>query len=183
SDINPFGNPECRSRLDIPYPATKVYPNMTRSYLPTRRDFSLLLSASLAMPAAAAVSRPRRSEAARLRSYAEATHPRGWIAAADPAWRSGWDRLAAEADAMTIEAYLMGLMARLAWFHDGHTTMYVDGRVGPAGMIKAPGFDLTLPIAANPSSTGSTSPRPREKARRCLVHGSRMWMGSPLRRS
>ena len=48
---------------------------------------------------------------------------------------------------MSPEAYLMDLQARLAWFHDGHTTMYVDGRVGPAGMIKAPGFDLTLPIA------------------------------------
>jgi len=48
---------------------------------------------------------------------------------------------------MSPEAYLMELQARLAWFHDGHTTMYVDGRVGPAGMIKAPGFDLTLPIA------------------------------------
>jgi hypothetical protein len=66
------------------------------------------------MPATAAVSKPRRSEAARLRRYAEATHPRGWIAAADPAWRSGWDRLAAEADAMTPEAYLMGLMEQLA---------------------------------------------------------------------
>jgi hypothetical protein len=89
-----------------------------------------------------------------LRKYAETTHPRGWIAAADPAWRSGWDRLAAEADAMTPEAYVMGLMTRLAWFHDGHTTMYVDGRVGPNGMIKAHGFDLTLPIAATPFFDG-----------------------------
>ena len=79
---------------------------MTRSYVPTRREFSLLLSGTLAMPATASVSKPRRSEAARLRRYAEATHPRGWIAAADPAWRSGWDRLAADADDMTPEAYL-----------------------------------------------------------------------------
>jgi hypothetical protein len=122
----------------------------------TRRNFSLLLSGILTAPApaTAADSKPRRSEAERLRRYAEATHPRGWIAAADPAWRSGWDRLAAEADAMTPEAYLMGLQARLAWFHDGHTTMYVDGRVGPNGMIKAPGFDLTLPIAATPFFDG-----------------------------
>jgi len=127
---------------------------MAGSYTPTRRDFAVLLSGSLAVPATAAVSKPRRSEAARLRRYAEETHPRGWIAAADPAWRSGWDRLAAEADAMTPEAYLMGLMARLAWFHDGHTTMYVDGRAGPASMIKAPGFDLTLPIAATPFFDG-----------------------------
>jgi hypothetical protein len=127
---------------------------MNRSFVPTRREFSVLLSGAFAVPATAAVSRSRRSEAARLRSYAEATHPRGWMAAADPAWRSGWDRLAAEADTMTPEAYLMGLQARLAWFHDGHTTMYVDGRVGPAGMIKAPGFDLTLPIAATPFFDG-----------------------------
>src|SRR5690242_20047627 len=122
----------------------------------TRRDFSFLLSGILAAPApaTAADSKPRRSEAERLRRYAEATHPRGWIAAADPAWRSGWDRLAAEADAMTPEAYLMGLQARLAWFHDGHTTMYVDGRNGPNAMIKAPGFDLTLPIAAIPFFDG-----------------------------
>ena len=127
---------------------------MARPYAPTRREFSVLLSGAFVAPATAAVPKPRRSEAARLRSYAEATHPRGWIAAADPAWRSGWDRLAAEADAMSPEAYLMGLMARLAWFHDGHTTMYVDGRVGPAGMIKAPGFDLTLPIASAPFFDG-----------------------------
>ena len=127
---------------------------MTRSYFPTRREFSILLSGTLAAPAMAAVSKPRRSEAARLRKYAEATHPRGWIAAADPGWRSGWDRLAAEADAMTPEAYLMGLMERLAWFHDGHTTIYVDGRVGPDGMIKAPGFDLALPIATTPFFDG-----------------------------
>jgi len=127
---------------------------MTRSYAPTRREFSILLSGALAAPATAAVSKPRRAEAARLRSYAEATHPRGWIAAADPTWRSGWDHLAAEADAMTPEAYLMGLQARLAWFQDGHTTMYVDGRNGPDAMIKAPGFDLTLPIAATPFFDG-----------------------------
>jgi hypothetical protein len=127
---------------------------MTRSYVPTRREFSILLSGALAAPVTAAISKPRRSEVAQLRRYAEATHPRGWKAAADPAWRSGWDRLAAEADAMSPEAYLMGLMARLAWFHDGHTTMYVDGRVGPDGMIKAPGFDLTLPIATNPFFDG-----------------------------
>ena len=127
---------------------------MTRSYAPTRREFSILLAGSLAVPAPAAISRSRRSEAAQLRRYAEATHPRGWKAAVDPAWRSGWDRLAADADAMSIEAYLMGLMAQLAWFHDGHTTMYVDGRVGPAGMIRAPGFDLALPIATTPFFDG-----------------------------
>ena len=72
---------------------------MTRSYVPTRRDVSILLLESLATPATAAVSKPRRSEIERLRRYAGATHLRGRMAAADPAWRSGRDRLAAEADA------------------------------------------------------------------------------------
>jgi hypothetical protein len=137
----------------------------------------------LAVPATAALSTPRRSEAARLRSYAEATHPRGQIAAADPAWRSGWDRLAAEADAMSPEVYLMGLQARLAWFHDGHTTMYVDGRNGPDAMIKAPGFDPTLPIAATPFFDGLHVTAARARGRRCLVRGSRVSTGSPSRRS
>ena len=51
---------------------TKGYPNMTRSYVPTRRDVSILLLESLATPATAAVSKPRRSEIERLRGYAEA---------------------------------------------------------------------------------------------------------------
>ena len=162
-DISPEGPCGYRSllfrsaaseRRQLRKQATNGYRNMPRSYVPTRREFSILLSGAFAASATAAVSKPRSAEAARLRRYAEATHPRGWIAAADPAWRSDWDRLAAEADALTPEAYLMGLMARLAWFHDGHTTMYVDGRVGPAGMIKAPGFDLTLPIVATPFFDG-----------------------------
>lgn len=116
----------------------------------TRRDFSLLLSGSLAAPAtlaAASVPAPRRAEAARLRKYAETTHPRGWEAAADPAWRSGWERLAAEADGLTAEAWIMGLKARLAWFRDGHTTIYMY-------MVKLPGFDLDLPITASPFFDG-----------------------------
>ena len=35
---------------------------------------------------------------------------------------------------MTPEAYLMGLMARLAWFRDGHTRpFYVDGGAWTTG--------------------------------------------------
>jgi hypothetical protein len=116
----------------------------------TRRDFSLLLSGSLAAPAALAaapVPALRPAEARRLQKYAETTHPRGWEAAADPAWRSGWDRLAAEADDLTTEAWVMGLMARLAWFRDGHTTIYTY-------MVKLPGFDLDLPITASPFFDG-----------------------------
>jgi hypothetical protein len=113
----------------------------------TRRDFSVLLSAGLAAPAAASVPASRRAEAGRLRKYAETTHPRGLEAAADPVWRSGWERLAAEADGLTTEAWIMGLKARLAWFRDGHTTIYLY-------MVKAPAFDLNLPIAASPFFDG-----------------------------
>ncbi|MDR7118149.1 hypothetical protein [Caulobacter sp. BE254] len=118
----------------------------------TRRNFSLLLSGGLAAPAPAALAAApvpalRRAEARRLQKYAETTHPRGWEAAADPAWRSGWDRLAAEADGLTTEAWVMGLVARLAWFRDGHTTIYTH-------MIKLPGFDLDLPITASPFFDG-----------------------------
>ena len=116
----------------------------------TRRVLSLLLPGGLAAPAALAatpVPALRRAEARRLQKYAETTHPRGWEAAADPAWRSGWDRLAAEADDLTTEAWVMGLMARLAWFRDGHTTIYTY-------MVKLPGFDLDLPITASPFFDG-----------------------------
>ena len=57
---------------------------------------ALLPSARAGAATPASVPASRRSEAERLRSYAETTHPRGGIAAADPVWRSGWDRLAAE---------------------------------------------------------------------------------------
>jgi hypothetical protein len=116
----------------------------------TRRDFSLLLSGSLAAPAALAaapVPALRRAEARRLQRYAETTHPRGWEAAKDPAWRSGWDRLAAEADDLPTEAWVMGLMARLAWFRDGHTTIYPF-------MVKLRVFDLNLPITVSPFFDG-----------------------------
>lgn len=94
-----------------------------------------------------AVLTPRRAEALRLQKFAETTHPRGWEAAADLAWRSGWERLAAEADGLTMEAWVMGLMARLAWFRDGHTTIFNY-------MIKVPAFDLKLPITASPFFDG-----------------------------
>jgi hypothetical protein len=116
----------------------------------TRRDFTLLLSGSLAAPgmlAAASVPALRRAEARRLQKYAETTHPRGSEAAADPAWRSGWERLAAQADGLTAEAWVMGVMARLAWFRDGHTTIYHY-------MVKLPAFDLDLPITASPFFDG-----------------------------
>jgi len=41
----------------------------------------------------------------------------------------------------------MGLKARLAWFRDGHTTIYMY-------MVKLPGFDLNLPITASPFFDG-----------------------------
>ena len=41
---------------------------------------------------------------------------------------------------MSDPAYIMALKARLAWFRDGHTTLYISA-------ITAPGFELALPIA------------------------------------
>ena len=123
------------------------------SFSPTRRTVIQGMSAAL-LPSArakaatpASVPAPRRAEAGHLRKYAETTHPRGSEAAADPAWRSGWERLAAEADGLTTEAWVMGLKARLAWFRDGHTTIYMN-------RVKLPGFDLNLPITASPFFDG-----------------------------
>jgi hypothetical protein len=53
----------------------------------------------------------------------------------------------AEADGLATEAWVMGLMARLAWFRDGHTTIFNY-------MIKLPAFDLKLPITASPFFDG-----------------------------
>lgn len=123
------------------------------SFSPTRRSLIQGMSAALLPSAGAKAATPtsvsslRRAEADRLRKYAETTHPRGWEAAADPAWRSGWERLAAEADGLTPEAWVMRLKARLAWFRDGHTTIYMY-------MVKLPGFDLNLPITASPFFDG-----------------------------
>ena len=108
---------------------------------------ALLPSARARGATPASVPAPRRAEAGRLRKYAETTHPRGLEAAADSAWRSGWERLAAEADGLTTEAWVMGLKARLAWFRDGHTTIYMN-------RVKLPGFDLNLPITACPFFDG-----------------------------
>lgn len=48
---------------------------------------------------------------------------------------------------MTTEAWVMGLMARLSWFRDGHTTIYTY-------MVKLPAFELGLPIIASPFFDG-----------------------------
>jgi hypothetical protein len=113
----------------------------------TRRALSGLVAAGVAGGALAETAQPgpaagsQRAEAAKLRAFAEATHPRGREAAADPAWQSGWAGLDAGADALSPAEFVMGLMARLAWFKDGHTTVFVS-------MVTAPGFDVGLPIAA-----------------------------------
>jgi len=111
------------------------------------------MSAALLSSSAARATTPgsiltsRREEAVRLRKYAETKHPRGGEAAADPAWQAGWERLASEADGLTPETWIMRLKAQLAWFRDGHTTIYMD-------MVKLPGFNLNLPITASPFFDG-----------------------------
>jgi len=116
----------------------------------TRCGFSFgLTGAWAALPALASTSSAsaRSTQARQLQKYAETTHPCGHEAAADPAWRAGSDRLAGDADHLTTEAWIMGLKAQLAWFHDDHTTIYLH-------MVELPGFDLNLPITATPFFDG-----------------------------
>ena len=96
---------------------------------------------------AAAPPTTQSADARALRAYAETTHPRGREAAADPVWREGWDDLIARADALDPATYVMSAKARLAWFADGHTTIFIGG-------VTAPGFDLRLPIGVKPLEDG-----------------------------
>lgn len=111
----------------------------------TRRAFTALaaLGAMTGQAAAQAPSGPRRAEVGALRRFAETTHPRGREAAADPDWRARWDRLAAEADALSIGAYFVRTRRALGWFKDGHTAVLPFEFVGgpPEGPLQ-----LTLPM-------------------------------------
>src|SRR6202008_365598 len=92
----------------------------------TRRALSGLVAAGGAGGALAATAQPapvagsQRAEAAKLKAFAEATHPRGREAATDAGWQADWKALDAKANAMTPAQFVMALQARLAWFKDGH---------------------------------------------------------------
>lgn len=94
----------------------------------TRRGLAGLVAAGAASSASAATAPSsilagRRAEAHALRTFAEATHPRGLHAAADADWRKHWDDLVLRADQLSDGAYFGSLMRGLGWFKDGHTNV------------------------------------------------------------
>lgn len=93
----------------------------------TRRAFTSLLAASSAVVTTRAHARNRtsrrRAEAAALRAFAEATHPRGREAAADRHWIETWDTTVAGAETASDGAHFLSLWRGLSWFRDGHTTV------------------------------------------------------------
>ena len=122
----------------------------------TRRAIFQLLTAGVAAPATAAtppqVETPRRLDGRReeisgFQTFAESTHPRGPVAAADPDWRGRWQALALESDRLSDGAYFHRLRRALGWFRDGHTTVLPFEFVGgvPAQLADGP-FRLTLPM-------------------------------------
>jgi hypothetical protein len=122
----------------------------------TRRSFFHLLTAGAVAPAAAAIPlqaeapgrlRTRGEEIAAFQSFAESTHPRGPLAAADADWRSRWQALALDSVQLSDGAYFHRLRRALGWFRDGHTTVLPFEFVGgvPPQMEDGP-FRLTLPM-------------------------------------
>lgn len=122
----------------------------------TRRSFVELLTAGALAPAAAPAdsradtpgqARSRRDEIDAFRAFAEATHPRGLAAAADPDWRKLWEVLRQQAEQLTDGAYFHRLRRALGWFRDGHTTVLPFEFVGgvPAALAGGP-FRFSLPL-------------------------------------
>lgn len=131
----------------------------------TRRDFSKVAIAGLAVSVAAegmamsSVNANRSSEAAALIRFAEETHPRGREAREDDDWRARAAELMRLADGHSVAAYVVAAFRLLAWFEDGHTTIW-------AGALQEGPFGLRLPVLAYPffdglyviGATGSTIP-------------------------
>jgi hypothetical protein len=108
-----------------------------------RRTFAKLAGATVLLgagPKAVAAPSPsgRAAEAATLVRFAEQTHPRGREAKADLHWRRLADRLIASAGAPVAE-YVVRAFELLAWFKDGHTTLW-------AGMLDVGPFGLDMPV-------------------------------------
>jgi hypothetical protein len=113
-----------------------------------------LTLAATAVAAADAAS-GRRAEVLALQAFAEATHPRGREAAADPAWREAWSSLADRADGLSDGAYFVGLMRAIRWFRDGHSTILPFAFVGGVPAQMAGGaFGIELPLKARAFDDG-----------------------------
>ena len=101
-----------------------------------RRQFLAGATASAVSVKAAAAQAPsdqrpasvaaesRSSEVRALRAFAEKTHPRGLEAAANAQWRAGWEALERSADHLPDGPYFVGMRKALAWFEDGHSTVF-----------------------------------------------------------
>ncbi len=108
-----------------------------------RRAFGRLTSAaviaSITPIPTLAMANGRRAEAAALVRFAEKTHPRGREAKVDPQWRRLARRFLASAPMGDVSEYIVRAFALLAWFKDGHTTLW-------ASLLKAGPFGLDMPI-------------------------------------
>ncbi len=137
----------------------------------TRRAFAAIASvtALAAQAPARAQTGGRRAEVDALRRFAETTHPRGREAAADADWRTRWETLAAEADTLSIGAYLIRTRRALGWFKDGHTTVLPFEFAGapPAG-----DFQLSLPIRARAFHDGVYIDAAKDEA--AVLNGARV---------
>jgi hypothetical protein len=110
----------------------------------SRRRFGMLAGAGALLPYAARAAEPagsRAEEAAAFIAFAEATHPRGLEAKADPAWRALAARLVESAQGAPTADYVVRAYRLLAWFKDGHTTLW-------ASQLRAGPFGLDLPLRA-----------------------------------
>jgi hypothetical protein len=122
----------------------------------TRRALAgLALTAAAAGAVRAQAASGRGAEAAALRDFAIATHPRGREAAADPAWNSGWTALLGQADTIDLTDYLATLRHLLAWFGDGHTNVLPFEFIGGAPPAFAgSAFAMDLPLKARAFDDG-----------------------------
>lgn len=109
-----------------------------------------MAAAAMAVPALVRAQTPsptRSQEAEALVRFAEDTHPRGAEAARDSRWRSLAAGFVAGAGRASYAAYVVSAYRLLAWFQDGHTTVW-------ASALDQGPFGLVLPIGAAPFHDG-----------------------------
>jgi hypothetical protein len=116
----------------------------------SRRSFVQLSGASAIVSAAPAIGAPtarRVAEATALVRFAEQTHPRGLEARDDPRWRNLAKQLTGSVHRASAAGFVVRALALLAWFKDGHTTLWVSA-------ITAGPFGLDMPIRVAPFYDG-----------------------------